>query len=348
MKFYLSCKKLFDEAAINSKLELCKDINKDYKFKQLNIKINHSYRTVDIIEQIFNNFNCLDEYKDVAKGIMILHDYGRLDQMVTCGTYVDSKAFENIKGIEDHAEYGAILLFKVGDIKKTNLDPSYYKLMYDAIYYHSKKKLPLKLQHQINGKLLRSFSEFLIDENNHSLYAQAVRDADKLDIYNQVVTGEIPLYYKNINYPVMGETLNEISNYWGLDSELLSNYNNLEDKNLKNVKKLSIPVEQLDIDRLQIPKHFIESFKEGTIPSLKELLNEGWYHFLCAQVFRLNFLRDVNFISSLKYLNDHDLLWKMYEQYPDKYKPLMIDVFKYADKYLIKDKLKTKGLYVKG
>ncbi|MBQ9181262.1 MAG: hypothetical protein IJ134_01300 [Bacilli bacterium] len=336
MEFYNSCKKLFDDTAV-----LCKEqITDNHIIKQINVKIDHSYRTVDIITKLFNEFNCKNSYLDLAKSVMMLHDYGRLDQMAQTGTYNDSVSFVDINEIDDHGEYGAFLLFEVGWIKKTDIDPIYYDMVFDSIFYHAKQKLPNYLNFKINKNIFKYNPEIILKEQPlefKSLYAQAVRDSDKLDIYNQVISGEIPSLYENLNFKI--SQIDYIEKKLKIDKKKILELNGV--KSFDELKKIKIPLDEIDIKNLKIDEQFYKQFKNGNILPLKQLFNEPFYNFFCAGLVRLNFLKDINFKESYKYVIDNDLLYKMYNTYPDIYKPIVKDAFEYTDDY-IKKKIKHK------
>lgn len=332
MEFYNSCKKLFD-----STIKLVKtDLKDEYRINQIDIKVNHSYRTVDIISNLFDEFNCKDEYKDLAKSVMMLHDYGRLDQMAQTGTYSDLVSFKDIEEIADHGEYGAFLLFEVGDIKRTNVDLKYYDMFFDSIFYHAKQKLPNYLNEKINKNLLKIDSDLFLKFEPvlfKSFYSQAVRDADKLDIYNQVVQNIIPSTYEYINFDIK-------------DIDYIVNVLNIPKSEINNdgINKIKIPVKNIDLNKLKISNDFYNKFINNEIPPLKSLHEMPGYNFFYAALVRLNFLRDINLVSSLKYIKDNDLLNKMYNMYPDNYKFIVSDAFEFTDDYINK-KIKTKNFY---
>ena len=333
MKIYDSCKKLFDGTS-----KLVKDDLKDkYRIDQINLKIDHSYRTVDIISDLFDKFNCFFAYKDLAQGIMILHDYGRLDQMFQTGTYCDSVSFKDINEISDHGEYGAFLLFEIGDIKRTCVDEKYYDVFFNSIFYHAKKVLPNYLNRKVDESLIRSDLDSFLKSKPillKSFYSQAVRDADKLDIYNQVILNLIPSFYDYISFDV--KNIDYITNKLGISNSLIKEYT------VNN--KIKIPIDIIDTDKLKISNDFYEKFYNNNLPQLKYLFKMPWYNSFYAGLVRLNFIRDINFKASLKYIKKYDLLNRMYDMYPDTYKFIVKDAFEFTDDYINK-KIKTKSIY---
>ena len=75
--------------------------------------------------------------------------------------------------------------------------------------------------------------------------------------------------------------------------------------------------------------------------NLRELQLRDDYNFIVANWWRLStFLNDINFKDNLSLIIDSKLLDKLYNKYPDKYKPLMIEAFVYA-KELVKRQLEN-------
>ena len=93
----------------------------------------------------------------------LLHDIGRFEQIKKYGTLVDAESV-------DHAELGADILFKDGLIKKFVPDLGRFRQIAEtAIRLHNKLRLPDNLDPETE------------------LYTKALRDADKVDIF-QVLT----------------------------------------------------------------------------------------------------------------------------------------------------------------
>jgi hypothetical protein len=96
----------------------------------------------------------------VAGLIALLHDVGRFEQYKQYHTFNDSLSV-------DHAGFGVEVLKKLGIL---NSHPE-RNLIYDAIYYHNKRHLP-------------------VGANDDFLQAKIIRDADKLDIFEMIVTDD--------------------------------------------------------------------------------------------------------------------------------------------------------------
>ncbi|MCQ2549749.1 MAG: metal-dependent phosphohydrolase, partial [Lachnospiraceae bacterium] len=72
----------------------------------------------------------------LAWSMGMLHDIGRFEQCKRYDTFNDSQSI-------NHAEFGCELLFGQDMlIKRFGIDEGYYKLIHDAIFYHSSYRLP--------------------------------------------------------------------------------------------------------------------------------------------------------------------------------------------------------------
>lgn len=152
-----NCKKVFNEYVDNY------DKN-DFLIEK---KIRHTYNVVDISEEIAKSLNLSEEEVKLAILIGLLHDIGRFEQAKIAGTYVDTKQI-------DHAEIGVRLLFEENKIREfLPEDFEYDEIIKKAVYEHNK----FKISEELNKK--------------ERLYAQIVRDADKIDIYRMFVTDDM-------------------------------------------------------------------------------------------------------------------------------------------------------------
>ncbi len=137
------------------------------------IKIQHSYRVMDVSRQIAESLELDEENIQLTELIGLLHDIGRFEQLKIYDTFNDRTSM-------DHADYGAEILLKDNFIRKFIKDDKYDSTIYKAIKYHNKYKI---------GEGL----------NEHELlHAKIIRDADKTDIYEvyirDIESGATELY----------------------------------------------------------------------------------------------------------------------------------------------------------
>ena len=120
---------------------------------QIANKIRHTWHVAENCSVIASS---LAADADLAWLIGVLHDIGRFEQIRVVHGYDDSLGL-------DHGDYGAKLLFEDGWIRRFLPDPSADEIIRKAVRYHNKYALPPSLSPE------------------ELLYAQVVRDADKID-----------------------------------------------------------------------------------------------------------------------------------------------------------------------
>lgn len=81
-------------------------------------KIEHSYRVIEVAEEIAKSLNLEKEDLELAKLIGLLHDIGRFEQIRIYDTFSDKDSI-------DHANLGVEILFKDGLIRKFIEDDKY-------------------------------------------------------------------------------------------------------------------------------------------------------------------------------------------------------------------------------
>ena len=136
--------------------------------KMITLKINHTFRVVDLCEKLAISLNLSEEEINIAKIIGLLHDIGRFEQWKDYETFADRKSI-------DHADLGISILQKDNYIRKFIEDDSYDDIIINSIKYHNKCTIPEDL-----------------DEKT-SLFVKLIRDADKIDILYLYVDREVDL-----------------------------------------------------------------------------------------------------------------------------------------------------------
>lgn len=147
-------------------------------------KIEHSYRVIEVAEQIAKTLKLEEEDLELAKLIGLLHDIGRFEQIRIYDTFSDKDSI-------DHADLGVKILFEDGLIRKFIEDDKYDNIIYKAIKNHNKYAI-----------------EDGLDEKK-LLHAKIIRDADKTDIYE--------VYIRDIE-----SNENAIFNYDNISKEKIS------------------------------------------------------------------------------------------------------------------------------
>jgi len=127
-------------------------------------KRSHTFRVVDLIEQIAYSLNLTIQNVIIAKIIALFHDVARFLQLQKYGTFFDAKSF-------DHGRM-AVQILQENHILD-HFSPSIQQLIFTAITNHNLAVIS-------NDIPLESLK-----------FTHMIRDADKLDIYNVVLD-----YYK--------------------------------------------------------------------------------------------------------------------------------------------------------
>lgn len=147
----------------NAKIEFQKYVN-NYDLKNINIKrkVDHSLRVMECSKKIAENLNLNKEQIELATLIGLLHDVARFEQWTRFQTYNDQKSI-------DHGDLAVEILEENNLIRKFVEDDKYDEIIKVAIKNHNKYK--------IEGL-----------DGEQFLQAKIIKDADKLDIFYQLVT----------------------------------------------------------------------------------------------------------------------------------------------------------------
>lgn len=129
----------------------------DMKDKNIIHKYKHTYKVVDLMEELANRLSLDDEKIYLAKLIGLLHDIGRFEQLKLYSSYDDNKTY-------DHADASCDYLFKEGHIRDFIEDSKFDNIIHNAVKNHNKKEI---------GKM----------DDESLFFAKMIRDMDKVDIY---------------------------------------------------------------------------------------------------------------------------------------------------------------------
>ncbi len=154
--------------------------NYDPEDIQISLKIRHINRVTEVAKKIANNLNLSKEDVELAELIALLHDIGRFEQVKIYHTFSDSKSI-------NHARFGVELL-KEGLIRKFIETDKYDDIIFNAILNHNKDKIEKNLDKRTN------------------LHCKIIRDADKIDIYNVLITDSIEAAYNGCSVERMSNS----------------------------------------------------------------------------------------------------------------------------------------------
>lgn len=142
---------------------------------KVRLKINHTFRVMELCEMIGRSLNLSSEDLELAQLCGLLHDIGRFEQWKQYGTFDDAKSI-------DHGNLGVEVLKENNLIRKFGKNEQYDDLIFKTIYYHNKYKI----------------DECLTDREK--IFCNIVRDADKLDILYLCTIEDIKVDIKSDNF----------------------------------------------------------------------------------------------------------------------------------------------------
>lgn len=150
----------------------------DINNEKIALKIEHTFRTVEVAKKIAEDLKLKEEQTLLAELISLLHDIGRFEQLRIYDTFRDRDSI-------DHADFGVKILFEDGLIRNFISEIKYDDIIYKAVKNHNKFKIEEGLDEE---KLLQ---------------ARIVRDADKTDIFAVFVqdieqNNDVLYHYKEI------------------------------------------------------------------------------------------------------------------------------------------------------
>lgn len=122
----------------------------------ITLKQEHTRRVVQEMTDIAADIGLSGPDVDLARRIAWLHDVGRFSQWVEFGTFVDDKSV-------DHASRALEVIERHG--LASGIPESDAQIVTAAVFWHNKKQLPRDLPKRT------------------TLFAEMIRDADKLDIF---------------------------------------------------------------------------------------------------------------------------------------------------------------------
>lgn len=131
----------------------------DLRNKNIMRKYHHSFRVMEFCKEIAISLNLNEQDIYIACLCGLLHDIARFEQWTKFETYKDAESF-------DHGDYGYQILKENNFIKEFTNDEEIISIVLDSVKYHNKLSVPVLDERQL-------------------LFANIVRDADKLDIMTE-------------------------------------------------------------------------------------------------------------------------------------------------------------------
>ena len=177
----------------------------DLSIEKNNKKKNHTFKVVENCNYIARSLNLNEEEIFLANLIGLFHDIGRFVQLNKYGKFRDYET-------EDHA------LLSNAVLKENHIldDYKYKDIVYKAIENHNKLNIETGLDDQT------------------MLFCKIIRDADKLDIINEVIEGVTSLNSFNDDYSK--DAVENILNGYPINPSI---YPDLVDKSLVKIGLLN-------------------------------------------------------------------------------------------------------------
>lgn len=337
-------------------------------------KVDHTMRMVEQIIRINEEMGISLDFQQVMKFAVLYHDIGRFEQATWSPSFSDetykTKIYPNGETFKNHGQAGKKIFLG----NNFEVDEQYAPIIGETIFHHVNPEENEKTKYQYGSlsevrglnvkEIATGNSASLLNEAEWHLVAiitQLVADIDKVDIFFQYLTGEIEIFRPYV-VDDSQRTMDEIALDWGIKKEEILDYNEIEEEEYEKMenKKIKIPVETLNLSKLEVPQDFKNMFYDyctqnneevkkiwGSIPTLTKIYPKWSYVYaLWWRVGR--FIKDINFYSVLISIEECKLLEEVYKQMPDKYKPLISEPIDYAINTLIPQKKgKEPRLYAK-
>lgn len=173
--------------------------NYDIENENIDRKIYHSLRVMEISKKIATNMGLVNEQIELATLIGLLHDIGRFEQFKIYQTYSDLESI-------DHGDLGADILKQNNFIRNFIKEAKYDEIILKSVQNHNKYKIADDLNKE------------------EKLFCKIVRDADKIDILYEA----IEIFWKNGREEIQNDLISD-----KVYNEFLSKKTIKKDKNMK-------------------------------------------------------------------------------------------------------------------
>ena len=173
--------------------------NYDIENENIERKIYHSLRVMEISKKIATNLGLENEKIELATLIGLLHDIGRFEQFKIYQTYSDLESI-------DHGDLGADILKQNNFIRNFIKEAKYDEIILKSVQNHNKYKIADDLNKE------------------EKLFCKIVRDADKIDILYEA----IEIFWKKGREEIQNDLISDKVYNEFLNKKLIK-----KDKNMK-------------------------------------------------------------------------------------------------------------------
>jgi len=324
------------------------EIIRKHRLKMIDIKLDHTMRMIEQIVKINESLGFKVDLGLVIKVAVLYHDIGRMRQSTWANTFGDSVYKRMNMPFNNHGEDGYDIFLN----NDFNVDEKYVPIIAETILHHQDHHMIPKLNYKfddgldkiniddiVTGKYQLNDAEWEVA----SLIVQLVADIDKTDILYQHLTEDFEMI-RDYVFDNSMDSLDNISMYWGVSKKEIIEYNNIDENSYKP-RKIRIPIKNMSIDKLEVPKYMKDMFYNDSWPELRVLVQDRNWNFISILWWRLShFLNQISFSSTLINIEESKLLEQIYELIPNRLRPLVDEAFVYAKEVFVEGKIeKNKG-----
>lgn len=327
----------------------------DQVIGMLNNKFDHTKNVVSFVVKLANKLALNIDFEKIVAASGLFHDIGRFNQALKFRSFNDSQVFRNN---ENHGDYGFNLLTTEClemEIFHKIVPEKNRAAVATTVKLHQRDILPHNFNQHISEELRKTELDSILtgsyefndlEEQIVSIMLQMVRDVDRIDILNQRANGSINSISDNIYLNNTGN-VSSLAKRWGVKESVI--YDNNDQERLSGNSQIVIPREYIPIEKLFVNKDLINKMRKFENINLRDLQQQEDYTFITALWWSIyTFLKDMNFVGDLKIVKELDLLDQIYNRYPIEYRPLIDEIFTFANNVLIDEQISInkKDIYV--
>lgn len=319
------------------------DIVTKHRIKMIDIKLDHTMRMIDQIIQINNNLGLKFDLSLVIKVAVLYHDIGRMRQATWSNTFSDSIYKKLHKKFHNHGEDG-YEIFMNNDF---NVSEKYIPIIGKTILHHVDHQNEPRLNYQFDSDLkdtdIDSVATGKLELNDAewqvaSLIVQLVADIDKTDILYQHLTEDFEMI-RDYVYDNSLDNLDNISIKWDVNKSEIIEFNKIDESSYQP-RKIKIPIQNMPIEKLEVPEYMKKMFYNNSWPKLEVLIQDENWNFITILWWRLSyFINSISFSSTLINIEENKLLEQIYEKIPIRLRPLIEEAFEYSKEVFILERI---------
>lgn len=329
------------------------EVVRKHRLKMIDIKLEHTMRMIEQIIKINEGLGFGFDLGLVIKIAVLYHDIGRMRQATWSNTFGDSIYKDTGSSFNNHGEDG----FDIFMSNDFNVDDRYIPIIGKTILhhqnYHAESRLNYRFEEDLSKLNIKSIATGKKELNNAewrvtSLIVQLVADIDKTDILYQHLSQDFEMI-RDYVFDNSKDTLDNIAIKWDVSKKEILEYNKIDER-YYIPRKIKIPIENMPLEKLEVPEYMKKMFYDNTWLPLPEMIRDDNWNFITILWWRLShFLNSISFTSTLVNIYESRLLEEIYMKVPDRLKPLVNEAFEYAKVELVNDKVvKNKGnIYLK-